>query len=142
MFASVGKDRTEQTVLHLGPDGSVSHIPPTSHTPGAGQWPAPTPPECGDGTLPIHQVLFTVLAEKPQNLLSTLHNLRAPTLLGQELYWLYPHWATWNLAQASQALQEPCTLSTPRGEYLFWVLHLQSLGVWLQDQDEVTKFVG
>lgn len=83
-------------------------------------------PEC---SLPMHQVLFTTLVEKPQNLLPTRLNLKAPIFfLGQELEWLHPSPGHPECGSGTPVFAGTrCpehTGHTSEGEYLFWILHL------------------
>lgn len=77
----------------------------------------------------MHQVLFTPLVEKPQNLLPTRLNLKAPIFfLGQELEWLHPSPGHPECGSGTPVFAGTrCpehTGHTSEGEYLFWILHL------------------
>lgn len=81
----------------------------------------------------MHQVHFTTVVKKPQNLLPALLNLRTPTLSGSRAG-VAPLWAIRNLAQALLSLLEPGILDTLQRESIFSGFYtcLQTLGMWLQ----------
>lgn len=119
-----------QRALSLASHGRISHTHPR-----AGRGAAPAPLEC-DSTLAVHQASFYV----PDT--EALFNLRAPTRSGPKAGVAPPSLAHPEFDSGTPSLPEPGILNTlQREDYFFsgFSTCLQTLGVWLQGRDEVTR---